>query len=217
MRRIFPDRSKELEEQIDLYLDYVSKSALLFNEGVKDFFRAAPDEFDSRRLIVAGIEREADECLKKVKYNLYAFMLLPDSRGDVYKLLDTMDDLVDTAKQILLQLSIEKPDIPVFLRESFIMLGENSSEAVDALVGGVRAFFRNTKSVEDYVSKVYFYEKEADKLEESIKRTAFSCKEISELSHKVQIRYFVEKIALLSDKAEDVAKNLLIYNVKRKI
>jgi len=217
MRKLFPDRSRELEEHIDFYLDCTVKSALLFNEGVSDFFNNNLDRFESRCLEVGKIEREADTSLKEVKYKLYAFMLLPDSRSDVFKLLDTMDDLVDAAKQILLQLSIEKPEMPEFLKDSFIELGEASCQAVVELVTSVRAFFKNSKSIEEHVLRVYFYEKEADKLEESIKRKIFSSNEIPRLCHKVQIRYFVEKISLLSDKAEDVAKNLLIYSVKRRI
>jgi predicted phosphate transport protein (TIGR00153 family) len=217
MRRLFPDRSRELQEEIGIYLDCVSKSAQLFNDGVRNYFSGNNEGFESRRLEVSRIEREADECLKKVKYKLYAYMLLPDSRGDVFKLLDTMDDLVDAAKQVLLQLSVEKPEIPEFLRDSFTALGEASYRAVEQLVAGVRAFFSNTKTIEEFVSGVYMYEKEADRLEESIKRRVFSGKEIERLCHKVQIRYFVDKISLLSDKAEDVAKNLLIYNIKRKI
>ncbi len=217
MRKIFPDRSKELQEEIGFYLDCVDRSALLFAGGVRDFFTGNMEGFDCNRLEVAKIERAADECLKKVKYKLYVFMLLPESRGDVYRLLDTMDDMVDAAKQVLLQLSIEKPQIPDFLKQSFIELGEASYRAVEELVVGVRAFFRNARSLEEHVSKVYCHEKEADRLEESIKRAVFDSAEIPRLCSKLHIRYFVEKISLLSDKAEDVAKNLLIYNVKRRI
>lgn len=217
MKRIFTNHSRAIEEEISLYLDSVLKSALIFHEGVKAFFRNKPEKLAERLQEVSRIERDADEYLEHVKYKLYAFLLIPDSRGDVFNLLDAMDDLVDAAKHVLLQLSIEKPEVVECLREDFIELGEYSFKTVDELVIGVRAFFDNTKSVEDSVNKVIFYEKEADKQEEVIKRKAFSSQEITHLSCKVHIRYFAEKIALLSDKAEDVAKSLLIYTVKRKI
>jgi uncharacterized protein Yka (UPF0111/DUF47 family) len=69
--------------------------------------------------------------------------------------------------------------------------------------------------VNDYINKVYYFEHEADKLEEDIKRKAFSTKTISDLSNKVQIRYFAEQVARISDEAENVCDRLSIYAIKR--
>ena len=217
MRNYFKNRAKEIEQEIEKYLCCVTRAGLIFNEGVKDYLRGKLDSLEDRRQEISAVERQADEVLKTIKYELYTYMLIPESRADVFELLDDMDDIVDTTKQVLLQLSIETPEIPDFLKEDFLDMTQASLHAVDELVRGVRAFFKETKMVSDYVNKVYFYEKEADRLEEQSKRKVFSSQEITRLACKMHIRHFIEKIALLSDKSEEIAKNLLIYAAKRDI
>lgn len=217
VRNMFQNKTKSTEEEIEQYMDMISKAVLIFKEGVKEFFRDKEERLENRCEEISTVERDADERLNVIKYNLYTYMLIPDSRKDVLELLNDMDDIVDTTKQVLLQLSIEDPYIPDFLRDNFLELAEASYNAVDELIRGVRAFFNEIKMVNDYVNKVSFYEKEADKLEEKIKRKTFGTDEIADLSRKMHIRYFAGKIALLSDKAEAIGQNLLIYSAKRAI
>lgn len=217
MKNFFQSKTRKTEEDIECYLDMISKAILVFNEGIKEYFRGKMERLEDRCMEISGVERDADEMLNMIRYNLYTYMLIPDSRTDVLELLNDMDDIVDTTKQVLLQLSIEKPYIPDFLGENFLEMAGASFNAVDELIRGVRAFFHQIKLVGDYVNKVNFYEKEADKLEEKIKRKTFETDTIADLSRKMHIRYFTGKIALLSDKAEVIAKNLLIYSAKRAI
>jgi uncharacterized protein Yka (UPF0111/DUF47 family) len=82
----------------------------------------------------------------------------------------------------------------------------------------VRAFFEEISQVNDYVNKVHFYEHQADKNEERLKRKIFSdqCEEI-EIAYKLQLRYFIEEIAALSDQAEMVSEDVSVAAVKRRI
>ncbi len=216
MKKLKFNQSKLLAEEIELYLLCMSNSSLIFFEGIKDFFDEEKEFLEKRRKEISRIEKEADNYLKSIRQKLYAFRLIPDSRGDVLELLDNMDDLVDVAKQTLLQLYIEQPNTLSSSKDDFLEMSRLSKYAVDELVRGVRVFFLNPGELDEFVKKVYFYEKEVDKLEEKIKRRVFSLQEV-DLAQKVQVRYFVEKIALLSDKAEEIAKNLLIYKIKRNI
>lgn len=79
------------------------------------------------------------------------------------------------------------------------------------------AYFTNISAVKSYNKKVYFYENEVDKVEEEIKKVVFATEKIERLSHKMQIRYFAEKIAELSDMSERVADDLNIYVIKQSI
>ncbi len=144
-------------------------------------------------------------------------MLIPESRGDVLGLLETLDDVIDICEKVLEQFSIEQPDIPNSLVDGFIELSELSSKAVEQLVKATRAFFKEIKMVNDYINKVHFYEHEADKVEEHIKRKAFRSDEIQLFSKRVHMRYFIEKIASVSDVAETVAERLAVYAIKRKL
>ncbi len=215
--QVFTNKSKELMENIERFLACVTNASLHFEEAMKDYLHGRMEKFEERRKEVAAIERNADNQLKDVKYKLYAFMLIPDTRGDVFKLMNDLDDVIDYTKRILLELSIECPEFPDFIFDDMLRITEASSKSVSSVVKGVRSFFSQTKMVEDQVNRVVFYENEVDKLEEQIKRRAFSSEELKELSRKVQIRYFTERIALLSDLSDDIGKNLLIYTIKRMV
>jgi uncharacterized protein Yka (UPF0111/DUF47 family) len=79
----------------------------------------------------------------------------------------------------------------------------------------VRSFFRDTRSVRDNAHKVTFHEKESDIKFSSIARRIFNS-DLS-LDRKMHLRYFVEKIDRISDQAEDIADELIIYSIKRSV
>lgn len=215
--QIIRNRSKDLLNHIEGCLDCLTASSLHFEEAMRDYLAGKMEKFEQRRKEVSELERKADDALKEVKYELYTFMLIPDTRGDVYKLMDDLDDVVDYTKDVLLDLSIEKPVFPDFLKEDLRHLSELSAKAVSVLVKSVRGFFSQVQSVDDQVKEVIFYEKEADKVEESVKRKIYDSEAIPDLAQKAQFRRFAEMIALLSDISEDIGKNVLIYTIKRKV
>ena len=217
MNKLFSSKTKELESNIDSYLDRVENSGLIFLEGIKAYLNGKTEKFENHYRSISALESEADNVRRDIKHKLYTYMLIPESRGDVLGLLETMDDVIDISEKVLEQFSIEKPEIPDFLKSDFLDLTEMCSKTVEELVKGTRAFFREIKLVNDYVNKVHFYEHEADDVEENLKRKAFNSAEIKRLSRKVHMRYFAEKIALVSDVAEAVAERLSVYTIKRRI
>lgn len=217
MGKLFKSRVKELETQIDNYLDFVANSGLVFYEGIKFYIQGNSEKFEKKNQDLTELESKADELRRNIKHSLYTYMLIPESRGDVLALLENVDNIVDTAEKVLEQFSIEKPDIPEFLITDFINLAKLSRNSVDELVKGMRAFFKEINLVNDYVNKVHFYEHEADDIEETIKRKAFEGDGIKHFSKKVHMRYFTEKIALISDVAEAVAERLSVYTIKRRM
>ncbi|MFO7896954.1 MAG: DUF47 family protein [Candidatus Cloacimonadales bacterium] len=215
---LFPNnKTKQLEADIEGYLDRVSTSGMIFSEGVKAYINGNKDKFDKNFSEITILESEADAVRRHIKHKLYTYMLIPESRGDVLGLLENLDDIVDTCEKVLEQFSIETPNIRDFLASDFIDLAELSNSAVDEVVKGARAFFREITMVSDYVNKVHFYEHEADDVEEHLKRKAFNSSEIKKFSEKVHMRYFAEKIASVSDVSEQVAERLAVYAIKRKI
>ncbi|RQD69386.1 MAG: DUF47 family protein [Tindallia sp. MSAO_Bac2] len=217
MKNLFKNHSKELEDEIDAYLKAITRGILVFQAGVEEYLKGKNEAFEERVKEMTAAEKEADEKLKNIKYKLYAYNLIPDASGDILELTDALDELVDRAKAVHLNLSIENPQIPDFATESFVELSRASCKAADELMKGVRSFFQNTGMVEEHVNKVYFFEGEADKMEESIARQVFGNKSIERLSHKIHLRYFVERIASISDISEDVALKLSVFQLKRNI
>ena len=217
MNSLFTSKSKDLQNIINKYIDVVEKSALVFLEGIKSYIHWKTDRFEDYYKTMVDLENQADELRHDCKFKLYAYMLIPESRGDVLAVIETIDDVVDVCKKVMGQLSIEQPDIPEDLRPSYLELAELSTKTMLELIKATRAFFTEMKLVENYINKVHFYEHEADKLEEKIKRKIFNHKEIAYLSVKMHLRYFVEEIVSPSDMAEMVAERLSVYVIKRRL
>ena len=218
MPHILFGRSKELEIEITEYLDLVNQGSLTFKRDLSRYIKKNFELFEESLTDIKEIENNADEHQKDIKYKLYKYMLIPESRADVLGIIEEIDTITDLAKEVIYEISIEKPFIPEELENEFLELVENSTEAVDMLVKAVRAFFEEISQVNDYVNKVHFFEHQADKNEERLKRKIFSEQfEKIDIAHKLQLRYFIEEIAALSDQAESVSEDVSVAAIKRRI
>lgn len=209
--------SHDLEVEIEAYLQLVPEVGLLFEEGMKEFLSGDQEAFSRRVEQIKDAEHKGDELRRTIKTKLYVNMLIPDSRGDVLGLLETMDDVLDNTKFVSMNMDIQRPSVPEGLHEDFLRVAEFTRRALDELAMATRAFFSEIKLVNDHIHKVFFFETEVDHLEETMKRWIFQVDEDMSLAEKMQIRYFVEKVASLTDRAESVGERLAVYSIKREL
>jgi predicted phosphate transport protein (TIGR00153 family) len=207
--------TKELEAQIDEYLDSVSQGALVFKQGVKNYLENDKENFSEQIKSIGELENKADDLRRAIENRLYTQTLIPEHRGDVLGILESTDEVIDTMKETLNQFDIECPFIPEELNKVFLDLTDVSIAASENLVQATRAFFRDVNAVKDHLHKVYFYEKEADRIGNNLKRKVFQLD--LDLSLKFHLRYFALHIQNVSDHAEGVADRLSIYTIKRTI
>ena len=207
-------RTKQLEQQIDSFFDKLSESSVVYRLAVRLYLReGANEEFEDRLKRVNELESEADDLRRSIEKQLYSNTLIPDSRGDVLGLIETVDQLMSEFEGSLWSFSIEQPDIPEEFNNGYRKLTNMVVKAVDELGLSGRAFFRNPHDVPAYNHKVMLYEKEADVISTNLKRAIFSSD--LELAKKMHLREFVEHIDNIADLAEDVADRLAIYAIKR--
>ncbi|MCH8124870.1 DUF47 family protein [candidate division KSB1 bacterium] len=206
-------KTKELEMQIDEYLDCVVKGGLLFKQGLKFYLQEKFEDFEDRLKSLDQCESQADGLRRSIESQLYIQTLIPESRGDVLGLLESSDRVLNLTAETLLEFSVETPNILTAIRGMLLDLAEASINSLDGMVLAIRAYFRDLTAVRDHISKAQFYEHESDKLAEKIKRTVF--KMDIELSHKSHIRYFVLKMENIADRAEDVCDRISIAAIKR--
>lgn len=202
---------------MDRYFSMIDQGALLLEDAVRKYLDGKMDSFEQKTAEISTIEHDADELRRKIKHRLYAEMLIPDSRGDVLALLETLDNVLDSSKHVSSNFSIEQPEILPFLKDDFLELTETCVKAVLELTLAVRAFFREVYRVTEHLDKVHFWEREADMVEERLKRKAFSSDEIKLFSKRVHMRYFAERISMVADEAEAVAERLAVSAIKRAI
>lgn len=208
-------RTRELEAEIDEFMDNLSQSALAFKRAIQLFLaerRSA--EFEEKLRQVNELESRTDDLRRDIERRLYLQTLIPESRGDVLGLLENLDSILNLFEGTLWGLFIEDPEIPEELREDYQTLTDQACEAVESIVLASRAFFRNIEAVGDHMHKVMFFEKEADKVSTKLKRRLFDSD--LDLARKLHLRHFVEMIDNVADRSEDVADRLAIYAIKRR-
>ena len=205
-----------IEKQIDDFLDQVSESGLLFKYGVEAYLKGDMEAFENKIKSIAETEHRGDDLRRSLEEQLYLQTLIPESRGDVLELLESMDSLLDRFKGALWRFDIEHPNIFDEFHEDFRELINCVVEAVEAIVRSSRAFFKDISAVADHMHKVSYWETESDKISTRLQRNIFRQKELR-LSHRMQLRDFVRHVDKIADRAEDVADNLSIFVIKRSL
>lgn len=215
--KIFKDRNKQLELEIELYLNTLQKGANTFLEGVKAYLRNETEHFMEYTKLINEQEREADEHLVNIRYVLFRYNLVPDLSADILELMDSMDDINDVSKEILLDLEVIKPQIDSSLVDDFGHIAKKSKRAAETLIKAVRIYFTEFKTIEDYITKVNLFESEADMLLHELKVKIFDDQMSGSLSEKMLLSNFAAEFAKLSDISEVIASKLSVLRFKRSI
>jgi predicted phosphate transport protein (TIGR00153 family) len=211
---LFPfGRAKALEAQVDQFLDTVSKGTLCMREAIASYLSGDDEDFKSRLEALRDYEHLADDLRRSTETTLYTYSLIPESSADVMALLDNLDDVIDCAKHIVEEFDVQSPDIEVGYLDQFVALTSKSVHAVEHVVEAARCFFRDESRLRDCITKVEFYEKEADRAGMRLKRMIYESD--MDLSRKHHLRYFADALGSLSDIAEVVGDHLLIASIKR--
>ncbi|MBW2220456.1 MAG: DUF47 family protein [Deltaproteobacteria bacterium] len=209
-------RKLGIEKQIDDFLDKVSESGLLFRQGVDSYLTGHMEAFGNKLKQISDTEHQGDSLRRALEEMLYTQTLIPESRGDVLELLESMDTLLDQFKGALWRFDIECPEVCSEFHDDFRELGKTVSKAVESIVRSSRAFFKDISAVADHMHKVSFLETESDKISSRLQRAIFKREDLR-LSHRMQLRDFVRHIDKIADRAEDVADSLSIYVIKRSL
>ncbi len=214
MPKIFKT-TRDLESQIDAFLDAVSEGGLVFQQAIEAYLAGDREKFEGLVGEVDDIENRADDLRREIKNQLYRHSLIPESRGDVLALLETLDDVVNTAKMTLNLFLVESPELLPGMDEQWRDLTATAAHTAEAVVLAARAFFRDPRTVNDHLHKVYFHEKEGDRRAMALKQKIFQSD--IDLARKMHLRDFALHVDMLSDAAEDVADRLTIYAIKRTV
>ncbi|MBQ3612822.1 MAG: DUF47 family protein [Bacteroidales bacterium] len=208
-------KSEKLIEDIDRYFDLIDQEALVFKEGVRNFLYSNNADFNENLKKMSALESETDVLRREIENALYTQTALVHSRGDIMRLFEKTKNIVEILHDSLFQFEIETPFIPSDLNPEFMKLTEFSTLSVEAVVPAAKAYFRSPETVPDKISRAYFYEKEAVKYSQTIKRTVFHNMTNLKLSEKFHLRYFALHIENLSKAAENVADQLAVMAIRR--
>jgi uncharacterized protein Yka (UPF0111/DUF47 family) len=100
-----------IEKEIDSFLDLVSESGLIFIRGITSYAGGKNAEFQRQLDQIVASEHNADMLRRSIEDLLYRRTLIPESRGDVLRIIENMDSLLGRFKGAMWRLQIEQPVI----------------------------------------------------------------------------------------------------------
>jgi hypothetical protein len=211
---LFTRTTRELTIMIDEFFDTIEIGVLIFKEGVKAYVNGDKVAFENHLKKIDDLEGKADKLQRGIENEMIIHSVLPQQRSEIVRLLDQLDEIIDTAKGSLNEFYIEMPNIPAPLVHDFISLSEVSGNSAEELIPAARTFFREPHLVREKLLKVYFFERETDKAAFNLKKKVFH--EMNELSlaEKAHIRYIVHHIESISDRSQNAADLLASMAVK---
>lgn len=208
-------KADKLVEDINRYFDLVDQSVLVFKDGVRNYLYSNADDFNQNLIKMSAIDTEAGVLRREIENALYTQTALVRSRADIMRLFEKMRNITDILNDSLFQFEIETPFVPSELNPEFMKLTEFSTLSVESVIPAAKAYFKAPETVPDKISRAYFYEKEAVKYSQTIKRRVFHNMSSLKLSEKFHLRYFALHIENLAKAAENVADQLAVMAIRR--
>lgn len=211
---LFTRTTKNLIIKIDDFFDNVELGILVFREGIRSYITGKMNDFTRHLNKVDVLESNADKLQRAIENDMITNSILPQHRAEVTKLIDELDEIIDSVKSSLNDFNIELPEIPESLHNHILDLVEVSASSAEELIPAARAYFTAPYTVREKLIKVYYFETETDKISKDIKRKIFQEMPELDLAHKAHLRYILQHIENISDIAQKAADLLAAMSVK---
>jgi predicted phosphate transport protein (TIGR00153 family) len=208
-------KEKSIIDKIQAYLDQVDTCRKGFRVCIEKFL-LEPDNEENQAILeeVHRAESKADDLRRDIELQLYQRALIPESRGDVLGLLETMDIIPGMFESLCYQFLLERIVIPEQFRDRYMYLVDVNLKAYDLVRQAVLGLFykKDVKELTDLVDEV---ESDSDRVERDLIRDIFSSK--LDKADKILLKEIVINTGDISDQAEVVKDRLNLAIVKRKM
>jgi predicted phosphate transport protein (TIGR00153 family) len=209
-------KEHQIEELIYKYLENIKMTQESFSKALDDcFFDPYCDNFDFYIQQTHKYESRADDIREEIKDLMYRKALIPDSRGDIMGLVETLDEIPGLFETTLYIIQTQKLVLPEFIVKDFTELLRFTLESCDILLKQVEALFRKTDDMKAFTSKIDRIESHCDHIERRIVTRIFD----SELDpfEKLQLKELVIHVGNVSDQADRVSRRIYIISIKRRV
>ncbi len=161
------------------------------------------------------VESKADDIRNEIETLMYAKALIPESRGDILGLLESIDRIPGVFQVILYMIQTQRLNTPDFLALDIKELIRVSLECCDLLVKQIEALFKKSKDIQSLVSSIDNNESHCDHIERRIITRIFD----SDLDpfQKLQLKEMVIQLGEISDQADRVSRRVYIISTKRRV
>ena len=208
-------KQKEIEKAIEEYLletekcldAFIRAFEVYFAEGLSDNFKQQIDQTHFH-------ESKADDQRREIEYAMYNRALMPESRGDILGMLESLDLVPNKCESVLYQIWGQNMSIPGQYTEQLKKLVQVNQQSYALLCQAVRHLFGDIGQVLPAVDKVLDKESESDRIERELIKSFFDAS--GDKSDKILLKEVVLEIGAISDRAENAADRMRIVAVKQR-
>ena len=160
-------------------------------------------------------ESRADDIRDEINNLMYSKALIPDSRGDIMQLIESIDIIPHLFERILFIMQTQKVSIPDFLVLDVKDLIRISLESCDLLSKQMALHLKQKLGIRSLLSTIDTNESHCDYIERRIITKIFD----SDLDPfvKLQLKELIVTMGEISDQADRVSKRISIISMKRRV
>lgn len=158
-------------------------------------------------------ESKADALRAEIEVILYGKSLFPESRGDIFSLLETTDRIANQAETCALMLKTHQIIIPDFCVTSILSIINYGLNITRTLSEAEEKIFKNYRLALPLVGKISQIESDADDIEIFLIEEIF--KSDIDPFKKIVLRDWTSNLSHICDRAEDVSDLIRVIVAKR--
>jgi hypothetical protein len=212
---------KKEKEVIELITKHADKMEECLSTAIKTIKTYLEDNIDAAKTLAREtdkIELEADLIRHEIRNKLYYGAYMPLIREDIYKLVECIDMVANSAEKCCDFFLNQRPVIPDFLKLDYLEVTQESFGVSVALKHALLCYLKGLCPVEvarQHSKEIGLLESKVDKMEWNITKKIFSSN--LDYSHKIHLRLCLDTIVEVSDLAEDAADRLELVTLKSMI
>jgi hypothetical protein len=160
-------------------------------------------------------ESEADNVRFEIRDKLYSGAYLPLLRGDVYKLVESIDKVGNAAEACSDFFLNQRPLITDDLKAHFLEVTRESLGVIDSLRLAVKCYLKGDckiETVRDHTREIGLQESRVDKLEWDLTKEIFNSE--LDFARQAHLKLCLDTICEVSDRAEDAGDQLELATLK---
>ena len=207
-------KKQKVEKLVFEYLDLAGRCLDCCEENFELFStnNVADEEFFKQLSRVHGYESRGDDKRREIEYLMYEESLIPESRGDVLGLLETVDQVPNAAETMLHEIYKMNCSVPEGFRSGFKELFSINIEASKLAVKITVRYFEKPERIVELQAKIDELESQSDRMQTRLVRDIF----MSDLDNfqKLILKELIHIIGNMSDVSETVADRVKILSVK---
>ena len=208
-------KEKEVNELIVKYIDKVDECLSTALKTLDTYLKDDINEAKKLSRHVDKLEEQADLIRYDICDKLYSGAFMPLLREDIFKLLESIDEVCNAGEACCDFFLDQRPEIPDEFKPEFIIVSHESFSINQPLKQSVLCFVMGECPIEvarQYSKEIGIKESKVDELEWDITREIFTSS--LDLCHKIHLKLCLSTITAVSDRAEDATDRLRLLILK---